>query len=124
MAFTLATGCDSLGSGDGECTEIGCSDGITVHLPAVPDGPYRVEIIVGSGPSGLSYAYECAGGPTCQQDIFFPELVLDRIVVKVTSSLGSRTTEITNPVYVTSQPNGPDCPPLCRQTSVTAQLPG
>ena len=124
LAFTLATGCDALGVGDKACTEIGCSDGITVHLPAVPTGPYRVEILVGSGPSGVSYAYECAGGPTCQQDIFFPELVLDRIIVKVTSPLGSRLTEISNPVYVTSQPNGPDCPPLCRQATVTAQLPG
>ena len=124
IAFILAMGCDTLGIGSHSCTEIGCTDGITVHLPALPTGPYRVEIVVGSGPSGLSYAYDCAGGPTCQQDIFFPELVLDRIIVKVTTPLGSRLTEIANPAYVTLQPNGPDCPPLCRQASVTAQLPG
>ncbi|HEX7024684.1 MAG TPA: hypothetical protein VF187_07690, partial [Gemmatimonadales bacterium] len=72
---------------------------------------------------GPSYAYDCAGGATCQQDIFFPELVLDRIIVKVTTALGSRLTEIANPEYVNSQPNGPDCPPVCRQATVTAQLP-
>jgi len=84
---------------------------------------YKVEIIVAGAAPGL-YEYACAGGEACQQDIFFPELILDRIVVKVTTSLGSRTTEIPNPVYARSRPNGPDCPPLCLQTSVTAQLPG
>jgi hypothetical protein len=123
LAFTTATGCNTLGIGSRHCTEIGCTDGITVHLPVVPTGSYTVEIVVGGG-GGLSYAYDCAGGPPCQQDIFFPELVLDRIIVKVTTSLGSRQTEIANPVNVTSQPNGPDCPPLCRQAWVTAQLPG
>lgn len=46
LALTLATGCDTLGVGDHACTEIGCTDGITVHLLAVPTGPYRVEILV------------------------------------------------------------------------------
>jgi len=126
LAAVLLAGCNPLGLGDGPfCTEIGCSDGITVHLPVVPAGPYKVEILVGgTGGGGLSYAYECTGGPSCQQDIFFPELVLDRIIVRVTSGLGSRLTEIVNPVYTTSRPNGPDCPPLCRQALVTAQLPG
>jgi hypothetical protein len=122
--LAFAAGCDVLGIGSTHCTLIGCTDGITVHLTALPTGPYRVEILVGSGPGGLSYAYDCAGGPTCQQVIFFPELVPDRIIVRVTTSLGSRDTEISNPVYSTLRPNGPDCPPLCRQASVTAQLPG
>jgi hypothetical protein len=68
--------------------------------------------------------YACAGGPGCQQDIFFPELVLEHIIVRVTTSLGSMNTEIANPVYTTSRPNGPDCPPVCRQILVNAQLPG
>ena len=123
LGATLAAGCDTLGIGDHVCTEIGCSDGITVHLPTLPAGPYTVELVVGPG-DGPSYAYNCAGGSNCQQDIFFPELVLDRIVVRVTTSLGSRLTEISNPVYVTTRPNGPDCPPECRQITVTAQLPG
>lgn len=122
--LAFAAGCDVLGIGSTHCTLIGCTDGITVHLTTLPAGSYRVEILVGNGPGGLSYAYDCAGGPGCQQDIFFPELVLDRIIVRVTTPLGSRDTEIANPVYVTSQPNGPDCSPTCRQASVTAQLPG
>lgn len=123
--LALAAGCDVLGvAASPNCTEIGCSDGITVHLTELPIGPYRVEILVGSGQGGLSYAYACAGGSTCLQDIFFPELVLDRILVRVTTPLGTRDTEIANPVYATVRPNGEDCPPLCRQASVTAQLPG
>jgi hypothetical protein len=125
LAMTLATGCDTLGvAPDPNCTEIGCTDGISVHLTALPTSPYRVEILVGSGPGGLSYAYDCAGGSACLQDIFFPELVLDRIIVRVITSLGSRDSEISNPVYATLRPNGPDCPPLCLQATVTAQLPG
>lgn len=122
MLLALATGCDILGIGTA-CTLIGCYNGIAVHLAALPSGPYKVEILVAGAAPGL-YEYDCAGGEACQQDVFFPELVLDRIVVKVTTSLGSRITEIANPVYETSRPNGPDCSPLCRQASVTAQLPG
>jgi hypothetical protein len=122
--LALAAGCDVLGIGSRHCTLIGCTDGITVHLTALPAGPYRVEILVGSGPGGLSYAYDCAGSSACLQDIFFPELVLDRIIVRVTTGLGTRDTEIPDPVYVTSQPNGPECSPTCRQATVTAQLPG
>ena len=122
--LALAAGCDVLGIGSTHCTLIGCTDGITVRLTALPTGPYRVEILVGSGPGGPSYAYDCAGGSACLQDIFFPELVLNSIIVRVTTPLGTRDTEIANPVYETSRPNGPDCPPLCRQASVTAQLPG
>ena len=122
--LALAAGCDALGIGSTHCTLIGCSDGVTVHLTSLPAGPYRVEILVGSGPGGVSYAYDCAGGSACLQDIFFPELVLDRIIVRVTTPLGTRDTEIANPVYASSRPNGPDCPPLCRQALVTAQPPG
>jgi hypothetical protein len=121
--LAFAAGCDILGIGSTHCTLIGCTDGITVHLTTLPTGPYRVEILVGNGPGGLSYAYDCAGGSACLKDIFFPELVLARIIVRVTTPLGTRDTEIANPVYTTSRPNGPDCSPICRQASVTAQLP-
>lgn len=125
LAMTLATGCDTLGVAAGpNCTEIGCSDGITVHLTELPIGPYRVEILVGSGQGGLSYAYVCAGGSMCLQDIFFPELRPERLIVRVTTPDGTRDTEISNPVYATVRPNGEDCPPLCLQATVTAQLPG
>ena len=125
LAVLLTAGCDTLGLGEKGCTLIGCTDGITVHLASVPSGPYKVEILTGgTGTGGVSYAYECAGGSGCRQDIFFPELVLDRIIVRVTTPLGSQLTEIANPVYAESRPNGPDCPPLCRQATVTAQLPG
>ena len=100
--LSLAAGCDVLGIGSTQCTLIGCTDGITVHLTALPTGPYRGEIL-GSGPDGLSYTYDIVG---------------------VTTPLGTRYTEIANPVYTTSGPNGQDCPPICRQASVTAQLPG
>jgi hypothetical protein len=121
--LALAAGCDILGIGSAHCTLIGCYSGIAVHLAALPSGPYKVEILVAGAAPGL-YEYDCAGGEACQQDIFFPELLLDRIIVKVTTPLGSRTTEIPNPVYATSRPNGPDCPPLCLRATVTAQLPG
>jgi hypothetical protein len=125
LAAVLAAACNALGTGEGPiCTDIGCTSGITVHLPALPSGPYEVEILVGgTGSGGLSYAYECVGGPSCQQDVFFPELVLDRIIVRVTTPAGSRLTEIANPMYVTARPNGPNCPPVCRQARVTADLP-
>lgn len=122
--LATSTGCNSLGIGDHACTEIGCSDGINVHLAALPAGAYTVEILTSGVGDGVSYSYSCAGGTGCRQDIFFPELVLDRIIVRVTTSAGTRLTEIANPQYISSRPNGPDCPPVCRQATVTAELPG
>lgn len=117
------TSCGVLGL-TGDCTAIGCTSGLTVHLPVLPAGAYTIEVLVaGTGDGGPTYAYTCAGGPQCRQDVFFPELVLSHPIVRVTTSVGSRLTEIPNLTYETSRPNGPDCAPECRTATITAQLP-
>lgn len=121
-ALTLA-GCGVLGL-TGDCTLIGCFSGLTVHLPALPAGAYTIEVLVtGTGDGGPSYTYSCAGGPQCKQDVLFPELILSHPNIRVTTSAGSRITEISNLSYDTVRPNGEHCTPTCRQATVTAELP-
>jgi hypothetical protein len=117
------TSCGVLGL-TGDCTTIGCTSGLTVHLPVLPAGAYTIEIfLAGISGGGPALAYTCAGGPQCTQDVFFSDIVINHATVRVATAVGSRITEIPTVTYETSRPNGPHCAPECRNATITAQLP-
>ena len=49
--------------------------------------------------------------------------VVSHPFVRITTSTGTKTVEITTVNYVTSRPNGPDCDPECRQATVNVDIP-
>jgi len=104
------------------CSLASCSNGLTVHLSALPNGPYRVEIFLLGPGQQPAHAYDCPSGQ-CGQDLTFPDLVPDHAWVRVTTSAGVRTTEFPTIAYEVFRPNGPDCPPSCRRATVTLDLP-
>lgn len=117
------TSCGVLGL-TGDCTSIGCTSGLTVHLPVLPVGAYTVEVFlteIGDGESTL--AYTCAVGVQCTQDVFFPDIVISHAIVRVTTAADSRVTTVPQVTYATSHPNGTHCPPECRKATIVAQLP-
>ncbi len=121
IAMTTAS-CDfGAGPAGKVCTEIGCSSGLTVHLPSVPTGAYKVELLFPM--SDVAYTYECPGTGACKQDIFFETYVFETAIVRVTTTNGVRTTTVSNITYVAHRPNGPDCPPLCIVATVSVPLP-
>ena len=99
------------------CTLIGCESGLTVTLETLPPGAFKIEVYGLSADVQPAYVYECSVAP-CSQTVFFPGLILERGSVRVTSSAGSKLTGI-RPTYRTYRPNGPNCPPDCRQATVT-----
>lgn len=115
----LAAGCSSA-SVPGEetmCTLIGCSSGLTVAIDGPAIGPFTVEASDGS----VMETFVCPTGARCERatfDDFMPETVTVRII-------GGADTATTSaePTYTTLQPNGPGCPPTCRQATVRARLP-
>jgi hypothetical protein len=116
-SLALLGGCGITGA----CTLIGCESGLFVQITGTPAGAYRVEAI-GAGSEVLHFvncpsAEACAGGAVFRD--FFPESV----TIRVTTAAGT-TTQSVQPTYTDSQPNGPNCPPTCRQGSVTVALPG
>lgn len=99
----------------GVCTEIGCESGIEVILESPPTGAYRVEASVGG--SVPKYVYECTSEAGCAERIFFPEFTPYRVFIEVTDATGTERYEAV-PVYTERQPNGPECPPLCRNAVI------
>ena len=105
------------------CNLVGCGfSGLNVRLTSLPTEPYRVELLV-SGAQEPSYAYECDGGSECLQHIRFPELLPERVRVRVTTAGGALVTEFPNVDYTKHFPNGRSCEPTCVEATVTARVP-
>ena len=121
-SITAISGALLLEACHGDCTLLGCSSGLTIHLPSLPTGAYSVEVVVSDG-NGPRYIYECNSAPNCLQDVFFLGLRIDHPIIRVITTKGSRTTEIPNLKYRAVYPNGEDCGGACYVATVTAQLP-
>ncbi|HJQ35979.1 MAG TPA: hypothetical protein VKB93_02460 [Thermoanaerobaculia bacterium] len=117
--LAAATACSSATA---VCTLIGCESGVTVHLSALPSGPFHVEVKP-SGASDVRYVFDCTGASDCRQDIFFPGLITEDVIVTVTVGSASKQTQVSNLAYESQRPNGADCPPDCRTVTVVAQIP-
>lgn len=107
---------------DTVCTLIGCFTGTTVHLTTKPLTPFKIEVFANGSTSGPAYVFDCPNPIQCGQDVGFPGLISDRLIVRVTVGTATRTTEIPNVTYSTSSPNGPKCGG-CQQATVTADPP-
>jgi len=94
------------------CTKIGCSDGLTVVVENAPAAPYTVEVGL---PDGTSRTAPCEAG--CDGGLFFEGVTADEVTVRITGSAGTSSQSV-RPTYTDSRPNGPDCPPVCRQARV------
>ena len=123
LVFGLAGlgGCGALAPG--ACTLIGCQDGLMVQLATVPSGDFRVELRATSPTSQPVYVFVCGSNTSCQHGVFFPGYGEDQAFVTVVTSAGARTTEVTGIRYRLTRPNGPNCPPECRQATVAADVP-
>ena len=111
----LLAGCGTSTDPEQVCTLIGCDSGIEIVLEDPPEGPYRIEAFVYS--EGPRYVYECVSQSGCTDPVFFAEFTPYRVFIDVVTDAGTERFEVV-PTYQESQPNGPDCPPLCRTAVV------
>ena len=121
LAVGLIGGCDLVTSNDG-CTLIGCNSGLLVQLAGPVAGPYRIEVRTPG--STAVFVSECttAAGCTGTGGGFFPDFMPEQVSVTVTTARGTVRQDV-RPTYTTSQPNGDECPPVCKQATVTVPLP-
>lgn len=119
IALVLVAAC---GSGCGvagptACTLIGCT-GLVVEVTGAP-GSTPVTVAV-SAPDGSTRSSTCTSAMgTCP--VSFPDFTPASVTIRV--STGTQTTEVTRqPIYEVSRPNGPACPPECRNARVTVVL--
>ena len=121
VILALAAACSSSNSSSQPpqvCTKIGCESGLRVELGGAPAGPFRVEVQAAGG--GAARVFECPAGQRCEI-AFFADFTPEEATIRVTA--GGRTTARTvRPTYERVQPNGPGCPPVCRQGRVRVEV--
>jgi len=121
FAAIAAAGCAEITEG---CTLIGCNSGLTVHLTSLPASPFRIEVRTPAS-VGTAYVFECNGTTVpCQPDVFFGDLIAERLFVTVIVGSASRETEFDQVTYTQTFPNGRRCGGACQNAIVTADVPG
>ena len=121
LAMTLLFGA-AYGSGCGlagptACTLIGCT-GLVVEVTGAPS-QIPVTVVV-TAPDGSTRSTSCTSvGGTCP--VSFPDFTPASVAIRVLT--GTQTIEETRqPTYEVTRPNGPECPPECRNARVTVAL--
>lgn len=115
------------------CTLIGCGGGIEVELVDLPaNTPYQVILSFASGETKAlscdpdledkpsSFEKSCFSNGaffSLEQDALPPDEVTVTIIVG-----GDRVSQVFNPVYKKTQPNGEDCPPICYSATVKINI--
>lgn len=100
------------------CTKIGCESGLAVVIEGTPQGSYRVEA---RAAGETARVHECASPEGCTQ-VFFADFLPAEVTVEVIAG-DQRSTRTLRPVVESVEPNGPGCPPTCRQARVTVPWP-
>jgi hypothetical protein len=98
------------------CTLIGCNDGLNVVVNSALQQDYTVTVT--SGGQTL-HSFTCRPGQPCQA--FVENRTPATVTVALATAMGPISKDFT-PEYKISKPNGPDCPPDCKQATVTVTV--
>ena len=115
LVAAFGSGCGVVGPS--ACTLIGCT-GLVVEVTGAP-GQTPVTVVV-TAPDGSTRSSTCSStAGTCP--VSFPDFTPASVTIRVLT--GTQTTEVTRqPVYEVTRPNGPECPPECRNARLTVVL--
>lgn len=101
---------------------MGCVDGLGVELEGMVPEAYRIEAVAADG---QTLAGDCPNGEAMvncgRQQVFFEAFAPEEVTITVTWDGGSAS-ETYRPDYQTVLPNGPGCPPECKQATVELPL--
>ena len=98
------------------CTLIGCTDGLNVVVNAALQQDFTVTVT--SGGQTL-HTFTCRSGQSCHA--FVENKTPATVTVALATGMGPVSKEFT-PEYKINKPNGPNCPPDCRQATVTVTV--
>ena len=115
LAFCLLAGCGGDGGEMGRvCTAAACLNGLRMTLANPPSGAFRIEAQAPG--ETVPHAIDCMSAQSCL--LFFQDYMPAQVTIRVIAGSGTTTLDAT-PAYGAVRPNGPDCPPECRQATVT-----
>lgn len=98
------------------CTEIGCSDGLAVEV--VSSLAQSISVTVKAGAQEL-HTFRCDPGQPCRA--FIDNQTPAEVTIEVQTAQGA-VSKTYRPEYQINRPNGPGCPPECKQATVTVTL--
>ncbi|MDP2306890.1 MAG: hypothetical protein Q8P18_12775 [Pseudomonadota bacterium] len=142
MLLFILTGCQ-LPFGDNEdfCTEIGCADGVSLDFSLDEPGDYEITAVVGGETVACTASLPFTGSEACtgpgyvglngtelpddQQSLEGMWLeAIDAADVHLTIVRSGTTVydDVLPLTYVTLEPNGPECGPVCESASLDVPL--
>lgn len=98
------------------CTEIGCSDGLSVGV----DGQLPAAVTVTVSADEVERTFQCQAAEPCMT--FFEGWTPAQVSVHVAWE-GGAVTRSFSPGYEKHYPNGRRCPPECTQANVVVSVP-
>jgi hypothetical protein len=101
------------------CTLIGCEDGWNVELAGgTLPATYTLQVRV---QGAVVASVQCSPANPCGRQVFLPGVTAEQADLEIIGGdVPLRWT--VRPEYRTVQPNGPSCPPACRQARVRVEL--
>lgn len=116
LLAVLAASCANSPDPQVACTLIGCNDGLRVTVGGAVPAQFTVRVLAGDS---TLRTVECRTGTPC--DVFIENTTPEQVTVEIASTTGVVTRTAT-PEYTIARPNGPNCPPECRQGEVAITL--
>jgi hypothetical protein len=98
------------------CTMIGCNNGLAVEVNSSAQQSLTINVQAGTQ---TLHTFRCEPGQPCRA--FIDNQTPEQVTVHVQSASGT-VSKTYRPEYRMNRPNGPDCPPECRQATVTVSV--
>lgn len=98
------------------CTLIGCNNGLAVEVSSSLQQSLTVTVQAGAQ---VLHTFQCDAGQPCRA--FVDNQTPEEVTVHVQTAQGT-VSKTYRPEYKLNRPNGPDCPPECRQATVTVNI--
>jgi hypothetical protein len=111
----LLAACASTSEPQRVCTLIGCDDGLSVEVKSSLQQSFTVNVRTGTQ---TLHTFRCDPGQPCQA--FVRNQTPAEVTVSIDAGGGQQPVSRTyHPEYQINRPNGPDCPPDCKQAMVS-----
>lgn len=98
------------------CTLIGCNDGLSVQVTSAVTQSITVTVRANNQ---VIRTFRCEPGNPCTS---FIEDQMPTSVSVTVEAPGGTVNRVYTPEYRTARPNGPNCPPTCRQATITVAV--
>lgn len=98
------------------CTQIGCESGVRIELAEpLPEG--ATVTLASDRPGGVAVSFQCTAASPCESPLFARDFTPESLTVRIQGG-GIDYSESFIPTYTASRPNGPNCPPECRNATI------